>query len=157
MSDPTGASDGSGAGSESGAPGDAHAYGADEARAYVPPQVVKPKPAQPAEPPKVQIKEGLNRRQAKTVPSVAGTGTAPAQAVPPEVLAQYGATPFDQPTADGAPPVVDDALPFRPAGAQPVPAQPPAPVQPAAVRPSAPPQARGARPSRRMARWSTPS
>ncbi len=99
---------------DGGTPSRPGTQGADNARAYVPPQSVraKPQPSDIGETQKVQIKERPD--QGSEEPS---RGTLPAgQPVPPEALNHPSAvghvggpaTPFEQP-----PPRVDDALPFR--------------------------------------------
>lgn len=116
--------------------------GADNARAYVPPQTLKAKarPSDSGEGAKVQIKEGIDPRKAKTV----AKGTLPTNTpVPPELVqhpAAVGhvgapATPFEGAAAPAPPPRVDNALPFQPA---------PAAVAPAAAGPSGAPAAAAA-------------
>jgi hypothetical protein len=128
--------------------------GADEARAYVPPQTVKVKASggPKIEQKKVKIKPGLDPRQMKTMPKVGiaedlyGGGAVQVTGIPGtnlQVAAVNGARSHQtgefEARVGAAPAPASDALPFRPAAAPGAAPAPPAMVQPPPMVQPAPP------------------
>ena len=96
----------------------AHEFGADNASAYVPPQVVKPKAKPRVDEPKVQIKKGLDPRRSKTMPRLGNVLGPGASATP--FQASPGAPPghVDPTTPAAGNAVSDEPLPFAAASPQ---------------------------------------